>query len=239
MTSAGDLTPAGPAAEIAGPGTTPPPAHAAPASAAAGGPDQAAHVASLFDRRAAPMRDFADQAAAVAAACHDMAIRFHQGGKLVVFGTGGSSTDAQHVAVEFVHPVIVGKRALPAISLTSDVATVTGVAAREGMAGIFAHQLRYLAEPADIALGISADGNCAGVLAGLLTARDLGMLTIGLVGGDGGAIGTSPGVAHVLAARSDDPRIVKEMHVTAYHVLWELVHVFFEQPGILAPGVVA
>jgi D-sedoheptulose 7-phosphate isomerase len=185
------------------------------------------------------MRDFADQAAAVAAACHDMAIRFHQGGKLVVFGTGGSSTDAQHVAVEFVHPVIVGKRALPAISLTSDVATVTGVAAREGMAGIFAHQLRYLAEPADIALGISADGNCAGVLAGLRTARDLGMLTIGLVGGDGGAIGTSPGVDHVLAARSDDPRIVKEMHVTAYHVLWELVHVFFEQPGILAPGVVA
>ena len=71
---------------------------------------------------------FAGQAAAVAAACHQMAIRFHQGGKLVVFGTGGSSTDAQHVAVEFVHPVIVGKRALPAISLTSDVATVTGIA---------------------------------------------------------------------------------------------------------------
>jgi D-sedoheptulose 7-phosphate isomerase len=233
MTSAGDLTPADRAAEIAGPGTTPPPAHAAAEM------DDRADVASLFERRAAPMRDFADQAAAVATACHDMAIRFHQGGKLVVFGTGGSSTDAQHVAVEFVHPVIVGKRALPAISLTSDVATVTGVAAREGMAGIFAHQLRYLAEPADIALGFSADGNCAGVLAGLLTGRDLGMLTIGLVGGDGGAIGASPGVDHVLVARSDDPRIVKEMHVTAYHVLWELVHVFFEQPGILAPGVVA
>jgi D-sedoheptulose 7-phosphate isomerase len=233
MTSAGDLTPADRAAEIAGPGTTPPPAHAAAEM------DDTADVASLFERRAAPMRDLADQAAAVATACHDMAIRFHQGGKLVVFGTGGSSTDAQHVAVEFVHPVIVGKRALPAISLTSDVATVTGVAAREGMAGIFAHQLRYLAEPADIALGISADGNCAGVLAGLLTGRDLGMLTIGLVGGDGGAIGASPGVDHVLVARSDDPRIVKEMHVTAYHVLWELVHVFFEQPGILAPGVVA
>ena len=67
---------------------------------------------------------------AVAAACHDMAIRFHRGGKLVAFGTGGASTDAQHVAVEFVHPVIVGKRALPAISLTSDIATVTGVASQ-------------------------------------------------------------------------------------------------------------
>jgi D-sedoheptulose 7-phosphate isomerase len=116
---------------------------------------------------------------------------------------------------------------------------VTGVAADQGMAGIFAHQLRYLAEPADIALGISADGNCAGVLAGLLTARELGMLTIALVGGGGGAIAASPAVDHVLVARSGDPRIVKEMHVTAYHVLWELVHVFFEQPGILAPGVVA
>jgi D-sedoheptulose 7-phosphate isomerase len=195
--------------------------------------------AELFERRAAPMRDFADQAGAVASACHDMAIRFHQGGKLVAFGTGGAGTDAQHVAVEFVHPVIVGKRALPAISLTSDVATVTGVATRDGVAGIFAHQLRFLAEPADIALGISADGDSASVLAGLVTARELGMLTIALVGGEGGAIAASPAADHVLVAKSDDPQIVKEMHVTAYHVLWELVHVFFEQPGILDPGVVA
>jgi D-sedoheptulose 7-phosphate isomerase len=196
-------------------------------------------TAELFERRAAPMRDFADQAGAVASACHDMAIRFHRGGKLVAFGTGGAGTDAQHVAVEFVHPVIVGKRALPAISLTSDIATVTGVATRDGVAGIFAHQLRFLAEPADIALGISADGDCASVLAGLVTARELGLLTIALVGGEGGAIAASPATDHVLVARSDDPRIVKEMHVTAYHVLWELVHVFFEQPGILDPGVVA
>jgi len=244
MTTAGHRAPGAGAAPAAGPARTPAAGPARTTAAAASGTtaDAAAghhDVAALIERRAAPMRDFADQAAAVAAACHAMAVRFHQGGKLLVFGTAGSATDAQHVAVEFVHPVIVGKRALPAISLTSDVATVTGVAAQEGMAGIFAHQLRYLAEPADIALGISADGNCAGVLAGLLTARDLGLLTIGLVGGGGGAIGASPGLDHVLVARSDDPRIVKELHVTAYHVLWELVHVFFEQPGILAPGVVA
>jgi D-sedoheptulose 7-phosphate isomerase len=197
------------------------------------------HVSLLFERREQPVRELADQAQAVAAACHQMALRFHQGGKLIVFGTGGASTDAQHVAVEFVHPVIVGKRALPAISLTSDVATVTGVAADSGMAAIFSHQLRYLAAPADIALGISADGNCASVLAGLLTASELGMLTIALVGGDGGAIAACPAVDHLLIARSADPRIVKEMQVTTYHVLWELVHVFFEQPGVLSPGVVA
>jgi D-sedoheptulose 7-phosphate isomerase len=192
----------------------------------------------LIELRAAAVSDFAEQAGAVAQACHAMAVRFHRGGKLITFGTGGSSTDAQHVAVEFVHPVIVGKRALPAVSLTTDVATVTGVAAREGMAEIFAHQIRYLAEPADIALGISADGNDPSVLAGLEAAAKLGLLTIALAGGDGGAIAASPHIDHLLLARSADPRIVKEIQVTEYHVLWELVHVFFEQPGLLAPGVV-
>jgi len=208
-----------------------------PEAAPPGSGPAAPAVSDLFERREQPVRDLGAQAGAVAAACHQMAIRFHQGGKLVVFGTGGPSTDAQHVAVEFVHPVIVGKRALPAISLTSDVATVTGIAASSGMAAIFSHQLRYLASAADIALGISADGNCASVMSGLLTARELGMLTIALVGGDGGAIAACPAVDHLLVTRSADPRIVKELQVTAYHVLWELVHVFFEQPGVLAPGV--
>jgi D-sedoheptulose 7-phosphate isomerase len=217
--------------------------------------DQA--VLSAFERRDEPVRDLAAQAGAVAEACHAMAVRFHQGGKLVVFGIGGASTDAQHVAVEFVHPVIVGKRALPAISLTTDVATVTGVAAREGMDAIFAHQLRYLAAPEDIALGIcSGDGSTGrnestgrngstggdghtSVAAGLAVARELGLLTIALAGGDGGVLKGSPDVDHLLLAASDDPRVVKELQVTTYHVLWELVHVFFEQPGVLAPGVVA
>lgn len=205
-----------------------------PAARLAAAGDDAARA---FERRAEPTRALAGQAEAIAAACHAMAVRFHEGGKLVVFGTGSASTDAQHVAVEFVHPVIVGKRALPAISLTTDVATVTGVAARDGMDAIFSHQLRYLAAADDIALGISADGNCASVLAGLVTAKELGLLTVALVGGDGGAIAASPAVDHTLLASSDDPRLVKEMHVTIYHVLWELVHVFFEQPGVLAPGV--
>ena len=101
-----------------------------------GGPVDEAAARRLFELRSAPARDLAGQADAVAAACHAMAVRFHRGGKLVIFGAGGSSPDAQHVAVEFVHPVIVGKRALPAISLTTDVATVTGIAERDGVAAI-------------------------------------------------------------------------------------------------------
>src|ERR1700733_13409071 len=157
-----------------------------------------AEASRLFERRNGPTAELAGQADAVAAACHAMAVRFHRGGKLVVFGAGGPSADAQHVAVEFVHPVIVGKRALPAISLTTDVATVTGIAEREGVAVIFARQLRTVARPPDIALGISADGARPSVLAGLETARSLGLLTIALVGGRGGRIAASPAVDHLL-----------------------------------------
>jgi D-sedoheptulose 7-phosphate isomerase len=137
----------------------------------------------------------------------------------------------------------VGKRALPAISLTTDVATVTGIAERAGVDAIFSHQIRFLAQPADIALGIDPDGHSASVLAGLEAARELGLLTVALTGGDParsrGAIATSKAVDHLLVAASADPRVVKEMHVTAYHVLWELVHVFFEQPGVLGPAVIS
>jgi D-sedoheptulose 7-phosphate isomerase len=183
----------------------------------------------LFRSRDDATRNLAAQAGAVARACHAMAVRFHLGGKLIVFGTGGSSTDAQHVAVEFVHPVIVGKRALPAISLTADVATLTGIAERQGFDAIFAQQIRYLAEPPDIALGI---GDTASVRAGLATAREMGLLTIALAS-------SGQPADHVITAAADDPRIVKETQVTAYHILWELVHVFFEQPGILGPEVIA
>ncbi len=196
-------------------------------------------IDALFERRVAPLQGLAADAELVARACHAMALRFHRGGKLIVFGNGGGSTDAQHVSVEFVHPVIVGKRALPAISLTADVATMTGVANRVGFSEVFAHQLRYLAEPDDIALGLSGDGDCVNVLRGLEQAHEMSALTIAMVGAGGGAIAASRSVDHLLHARSDDPRVVKEVHVTTYHILWELVHVFFEQPGVLAPGVVS
>ena len=183
-------------------------------------------VTRLFELRSDPARDLAGQAAAVAEACHAMAVRFHRGGRLIVFGTGGPSTDAQHVAVEFVHPVIVGKRALPAIALTSDVATVTAIAVAEGLNEIFAHQIAKLTKPGDIALGISVAGDPC-VPAGLRAATSAGLLTIALTGRDAQLTAD-----HVLAVRSADPRVIKEIQVSIYHLLWELVHVFLEQPAV-------
>lgn len=198
-----------------------------------------AGISEFFARRVEPLEDVARNADAVSRACHAMAVRFHRGGKLLAFGISSASTDAQHVSVEFVHPVIVGKRALPAVSLTADVATVSGVAGSPDPDDIFACQLRSLAGPDDIALGLSSDGNCASVVRGLHQAHQLGLLTVALLGGGGGAVAADPDMDHVLIAASDDPRVIKEVHVTTYHVLWELVHVFFEQPGVLAPSVIA
>lgn len=205
------------------------------ASTAANRTEEAAIAA--FGRREAPARELVDHADDLVEAALAIAARFHRGGKLLVFGMGAGSTDAQHVAVEFVHPVIVGKRALPAISLTSDIATLTAIAASAGLTEIFAHQLRLLATPADIALGISADGQCPSVLAGLRAARDAGLLTVALVGASSEASVAQSVADHTLTAGSTDPRVIKEIHVTTYHLLWELVHVFFEQPAVFSQGV--
>lgn len=190
-----------------------------------------------FARRESAGQLLAVDAERISRACYDLARQFHRGGTLIVFGNGGASTDAQHISVEFVHPVIVGKRALPSISLTNDIATLTGVAQRLGFAEVFAHQVRRLAGAQDIALGLSEDGKCENVLRGLQAASELGLLTVALTGGDGGLIAASPAVDHVLVVHADDPLVIKEMHVTLYHVLWELAHVFFEQPGVLDPEV--
>jgi D-sedoheptulose 7-phosphate isomerase len=148
-------------------------------------------------------RFFAARAAALANACWGMAQRFHRGGKLVIYAPQGPAfSDAQHNAVEFIHPVLVGKRALPAISARTPA------------------QLRLLAGPDDIRLGI--------------TSRDLGELPAGLqvAFGDGGA-----GAAeHAFAVGAGDPLVAQEVQETAYHELWELVHVFFEHEGLLQEG---
>src|ERR1700692_2419272 len=121
---------------------------------------------------------FTAEAARIAEACWAMARRFHQGGRLLAFGNGASATDAQHVAVEFVHPVIVGKRALPALSLTNDSATLSGLMSGREARQSFARLLTVLARPQDMAMGFSLDGCCANVAEALAAARSMGLLTL-------------------------------------------------------------
>lgn len=191
---------------------------------------------AAFERRLMPVRGIADQAMSVAMACRDMAERFQAGGRLLVFGTGASATDAEHIAVEFVHPVIVGKRALPALSLASDAATMSGIAADCGTEEIFSHQIATLGRSGDIALGLTADGDEPAICRALESARSADLLVIALVGGDGGRIADTHLADHVMSVGSTDPLVVKEAHVTLYHLLWELVHVFFDTPDVVSPA---
>lgn len=174
-----------------------------------------------------PQQFFALHADAISQASHAMAQRFHRGGRLLVFGNGGSATDAQHVAVEFVHPVIVGKRALPAIALTNDIAATLGLAQQVGLGEIFARQLHLLGKPDDIALGLSVIDD-ESVTRGLAIAREMGMLTIGFSGP-----ASTCSADFKFEVPSPNPRVVQETQETAYHILWETVHVFFEHPGLL------
>lgn len=174
-----------------------------------------------------PTRFFEANAGLISQASFAMAQRFHRGGRLLVFGSGACATDAQHVSVEFVHPIIVGKRALSAIALTNDIAATLGLAGQLGLAEIFARQLQLLGQPEDIALGIAV-GDDESVSRGLEAARELGMLTIAMTGQ------ASTRVADfAFTVPSENPHVVQEVQETAYHILWETVHVFFEHPGLL------
>lgn len=180
-------------------------------------------------------RYLADAAPAMARACWAMARRFHRGGRLIVFGTGLAASDAQHVAVEFIHPVIVGKRALPALCLVNDVGSHTDAVRREGE-GALAALLRAVARPEDIAFAVSPDGEEPDVAAALAEARSLGLLTVAVAGGDGGrlaGLGAGLGVDHLFVVPHRHPHLVQEVQETLYHILYELVHVFFEHRALL------
>jgi D-sedoheptulose 7-phosphate isomerase len=184
-------------------------------------------VAARFERSTTiPEAFFIAEAEHIAQACWAMADRFHRSGRLIAFGNGASASDAQHVAVEFVHPVIVGKRALPALALTNDRALL-----KESMQ--FARQLRMLARADDIAMGFSIQGDEPNILEAFGTAKALGLLTLGLTSGNGGKL-AQVGLDFCFCVESDDSLAVQETHETLYHVLWELVHVFFEHEGLLS-----
>jgi D-sedoheptulose 7-phosphate isomerase len=174
------------------------------------GANPPARVAELLARRTdANARWFAAVADPLAHLCHRMAERFARGGRLIAIGASPQArSDVRHVAVEFVHPVIVGKRALPALGLTPE-------------GGPLVEQVELTAEPDDIAIAYGEDAETAAALA---TAAARGSLTVAF---------ERIGAHWELVPPGDDPFVRQELAETAYHVLWELVHVFFEHRGLL------
>jgi D-sedoheptulose 7-phosphate isomerase len=176
-------------------------------------------------------RFFEENQDVILAAALALAKSFHRGRKLLVCGNGGSATDAQHIAVEFMHPVVVGRRALPAICLANDMAMVTAVANDVGFADVFTRQIIALGQEGDVLMAISTSGNSENLLRAFATARRMKLVTIGLAGNDGGAMATMCGeglLDFCLTAGASSIHRIQETHVTLYHILWDLTHAFLQ-----------
>lgn len=175
---------------------------------------------------------FGASARSIAACAAAMADRFFAGGTLLVMGTGPHAVDAQHNAVEYVHPVLPGCRALPAVSLSSDAATVTGLLTGDDPDNVFAGQLRALGRAGDIALAFDHLPPGDAVTRGLAAARNMDLLSVALLDGSGDADAVI--ADHVLQVRCDDAVVARELHLATYHILWELVHIVLNHRGIPA-----
>ena len=174
-----------------------------------------AEIAAL--RREVGARD----AARLRACAGDMAGRLAGGGRLLTFGNGGSSTDAQEMATLFLHPGN-GMRALPSFCLSNDTAVVTALCNDIGVDVVFSRQVAAFGRPADIAVALSTSGNSENLLRGLTEAGRRGMLTIGIAGYQGGQMAELDGLDYLFVAPSASVHRIQEAQTTIYHALWEL-----------------
>jgi D-sedoheptulose 7-phosphate isomerase len=174
---------------------------------------------------------FRAEADRIEALVRAMAARFSSGGRLYVMGNGGSATDAQHISLEFFHPIVEKRKPLPAIALTADQALLTAISNDRDFAKVFADQLRVLARPGDMALAVSTSGKSPNLLQALETARELGLLTIAFTGKDGGRL---PDLAeYCFVVPSFSIHRIQETHVTLYHIVWDLVHVALGEDDVI------
>ncbi len=174
---------------------------------------------------------FEDNADRILTCCTAMAKAFDAGGRLYVMGNGGSSCDAAHVAVEFMHPIIEKRPALPAVALTADTALLTAVGNDQDFAMAFVGQIRLLGKRGDMALGISTSGKSANINRALQAAREMGLLTVGFSGRDGGRMPEFCDWCFTVGSFSIHR--IQETHETLLHVLWDLIHVIRGEEDVI------
>lgn len=161
----------------------------------------------------------------------EMATRLRDGGRLYAMGNGGSACDAIHVAVEFSHPIIEKRRALPAISLCTDAAFLTAVGNDSDFSRVYVDRLETLLLPRDVVLGISTSGASANVNRALQLARRRGALTVGFAGRDGGSMVDVCDFCFVVPSWSIHR--IQETHTVLLHLLWDQLHVAMGEDDVL------
>ncbi len=149
-----------------------------------------------------------------------------KGGKILIFGNGGSAADAQHIAAEMVGRYKVERKGLAAIALTTDTSALTSIGNDYGYSHVFDRQVEALANEADVAIGISTGGSSDNVISALRLAKEMGCKTIGFSGRDGGDMNTLCDINLVVPAE-DTPRI-QEMHIVIGHTICHLIDQVFK-----------
>ncbi len=152
---------------------------------------------------------------------------FRNGGKLLIFGNGGSAADAQHIAAEFVNRFLIERPPLPALALTTDTSVLTSISNDYAYEDVFAKQMRALGRRGDIALGITTSGNSPNVVKALEVAKEMGIKAVALSGRDGGKVAGIADLSFVVA--SDHVPRIQEAHGIFGHIICELVdHILFQ-----------
>jgi len=146
---------------------------------------------------------------------------FKSGGKLLVFGNGGSAADAQHIAAEFVNKFNLNRPALPCIALTTDTSLITSICNDDSFKSLFSRQIEALGKKGDVAIGITTGGKSTNVINGLNTARSLELKTIGLIGNDPSKIKNYADC--LISIPSDVTARIQELHITVAHIICELI----------------
>jgi len=164
---------------------------------------------------------FDSHAEAVARAAELIITSIKAGGKVLIFGNGGSAADAQHIAAELVNRFNYDRPPIAAIALTTDTSILTSVGNDSSFDELFERQVRALGRRDDVALAISTSGNSRNVLRAVDAAHELGIKTIALAGRDGGRLADAVDVALVVEASSTQR--IQETHITIGHILCELI----------------
>ena len=148
-----------------------------------------------------------------------------QGGKILIFGNGGSAADAQHIAAELVGRYKLERKGLSAIALSTDTSSLTAIANDYGYEHVFDRQIEALANPEDVAVGISTSGNSSNVINALQSAKNIGCKSIGLSGKSGGNMNKLCDVNLVIPAK--DTARIQEMHILVGHIICHLIELEF------------
>jgi len=184
--------------------------------------DPVARVRAMLEASADVKRALAAEVAApIARAAEIVAACLRRGGKILLFGNGGSAADAQHLAAEWTGRLRGERAAFPALALTANSSELTALGNDYGFERVFARLLEAHGREGDVAWAISTSGNSPNVLAAVETARQLGLHTIGLSGRRGGKL--APLVDVALCVPSDDTQRIQEAHITIAHVVADLV----------------